>query len=468
MPLSEEQAVKSATDLIGLQGAERGVLDNVRRYWKGRQALPETIPVRGVPKEVRALAHMSRVNVMEIVVESLSQSLFVEGFRSKDTNDNADVWAAWQANRMDARQSGIHRAAVAYGAAYTVVLPGDTAPVIRGLSPRNLTARYGDDPDWPDDALERRSQTDYRLYDASAVYELKYDGRFTLVTISEHGLGVTPVVRYLEADDLDREDDAPDQLIFATRNGVRRLNAGQVAPLMSIQDQIDETTFELLVAQHYASFRQRYILGWTPKSEEEGLKASATRVWAFEDKDVKAGEFSQTDTSTFLDNRQSSIRHAATLSQTPVHELIGEMVNLSAEALAAAEAGRDRKVADRQTLIGESHEQTFELVGKIISKPIPDDAQVVWRETSARSFAAVVDALGKLATSLGVPPEELWERVPGVTQADVERWKAAKKAQPEPMAPGIEAARLTETANAPIPATGDGQPTPPQAPAKAA
>jgi len=36
-----------------------------------------------------------------------------------------------------------------------------------------------------------------------------------------------------------------------------------------------------------------------------------------------------------------------------------------------------------------------------------------------------VDALGKMAQMLGIPQQELWERVPGVTQSDVERWKAA-------------------------------------------
>src|SRR5690606_41333570 len=44
--------------------------------------------------------------------------------------------------------------------------------------------------------------------------------------------------------------------------------------------------------------------------------------------------------------------------------------------------------------------------------------------TSARAFSATVDALGKLVQMLGVPPQELWERIPGVTRQDVERWKA--------------------------------------------
>jgi hypothetical protein len=50
-------------------------------------------------------------------------------------------------------------------------------------------------------------------------------------------------------------------------------------------------------------------------------------------------------------------------------------------------------------------------------------AQVIWRDTEARSLASTVDALGKLVTMLGVPPQALWERIPGVTQQDVERWK---------------------------------------------
>jgi len=44
-----------------------------------------------------------------------------------------------------------------------------------------------------------------------------------------------------------------------------------------------------------------------------------------------------------------------------------------------------------------------------------------------------VDALGKLMQMLQVPPQVLWERIPGVTQQDVKRWLAAA-AQADPMA----------------------------------
>jgi hypothetical protein len=49
-------------------------------------------------------------------------------------------------------------------------------------------------------------------------------------------------------------------------------------------------------------------------------------------------------------------------------------------------------------------------------------AQVRWRNTQSRSLAAVVDAWGKAVTMLGVPPRATWERLPGVTDTDVQRW----------------------------------------------
>jgi len=449
MPLSTDEAVARATELRAIQDSERAELDVLRRYWTGRQRLPAVIPT-DAPHEIKELARTCRINVISIVVDSLTQALFVDGFRTEVVPEPAegeqepepeDVdaphWGVWQANRMDKRQSGLHRAACAYGTAYTVVTPGSPVPVIRPVSPRLLTAVYGADDDWPVWALEKRPNAgDWRLYDAEAVYTLRWrESRFEAVSIAEHPARVCPVVRYRDAEDLDLDDDAePDDLRGGFAMNQTRLVAGQVAPLMSLQDQINLTSFMLKGAEWYSAFRQRWAIGWTPASPEEKVKAGASQLWAFDEdpESMKLGEFGQTELRGYLDSREAMLKYAATLSQTPVHELIGELVNLSAEALAAAEAGRDRKVDERKTGLGESHEQLFQLVGRYIGVPVPDDAQVIWRDTSARSFAATVDGLGKLAQMLGVPAEELWPQIPGVTQQDVRRWKA-RAAQADPL-----------------------------------
>jgi hypothetical protein len=339
-------------------------------------------------------------------------------------NGNEPAWNIWQANRLDKRQSGIHRAALIYGASYATVLPGslmsdgsDETPVIRGKSPRELTAAYGDDDDWPTYALERRRVRQgelWRLFDDTSVYMIgsEREGELALLSVDEHGRGHVPVVRFLPEDDLDD------------------VVTGEVEPLLALQDQINITTFGLMVAQHYGAFRQRYILGWLAKTEEQLLNATAAKVWTFEDGEdqgMKVGEFGQTDLAGFISNREELVRLVATVSQTPVHELLGQLANLSAEALVAARHSADMKSNEQETSLGESWEQAIEEAGDIAGLPTDPAAQVQWKDTQARSLAQVADALGKIASQLQVPPEALWEMIPGVDATMVQRWRSLRE-----------------------------------------
>lgn len=414
--LSKDDAVTWVKDLLAIRAEELEDLDEVRAYWRGEQALP--ISPNGVPNEIKRLAEMSRVNMIRLAVDIPAQSLLLAGFRDERAATNEDVWAIAQANKIDARQIAWHRAAIAYSTSYVVVLDGDPEPVMRGVSPRFMTAVYGEDDEWPVYALEvieQGPQTLYRLYDDEAVYYLDEDKasrrepgetwKPRYLDDRPHGRGVTPVVRFRVIEDLD--DDA----------------VGMVRPLIPLQDQIDFTTFDLLVAQHYQSFRQRYVLGWTSDSEAEKVKASASRLMTFDDAEVKVGEFGQVDLKGYLDSREASTRHIAILGQIPPHHLLGDLINLSAEALAAAESGHQRMLGSIETSFGESHEQALRLAASYRGLEITTGAQVRWQDTEARALAATVDALGKMAQMLGVPVEELWERIPGVTDTDVKRWR---------------------------------------------
>ena len=410
--LNDSEATSEARRLFARLMAGRTQLDVVRRYWTGRMGLPLVVG-RDVPREVKEMARVATgINIAGTVVEALEQSLFVDGFRGPRQSTDLDVWATWQANALDAHQGAIHRPALAYGTSYAIVWPGallpedlrinndPKIPVIHGTSPRLMSAEYDRRrPTWPTIALESVGGGEYWMYDKEAIYTLARDeDTFQLVDAKEHGLGVTPVIRYAEVDDPDADEEAAEETQFTRWRPLPRLVAGQVAPLMPLQDQIGLVTFNLLVAQHYCAFRQRYIIGWVAADENNVVKLAASRLqlWTDAPDNVKVGELSETDLSGYIEAREASLKYAATLSQTPVHELIGELVNLSAEALAAAEAGRDRKVDEHKTMFGESHEQMLRLVGEIAGTDVPFDAQVVWRDTTARAFAAIIDALGKL------------------------------------------------------------------------
>jgi hypothetical protein len=110
----------------------------------------------------------------------------------------------------------------------------------------------------------------------------------------------------------------------------------------------------------------------------------------------------------------------------PATSLNGKVANISAEALVELRAGLDQKVAERKQLFGKSHAQALRLAAQMENDPVSANdylSRVTWQDTSVRSMAQAADALGKIATMLGVPVEALWDKIPTVTKLDTDEWK---------------------------------------------
>lgn len=421
--LTQGDAVTTAMQLA--EGPRRHEQERLERIHHALQPDIDTDDVH-VPRDAKAemltFARKSRTNYLPLVVDVLSQSLRVVGYRPARSADDSPVWDIWQANGMDARQTGIHRAALRYGMSYVLVLPGEAFPSLRGFSPRDVTVVYGEDDDeWPLLALRKAGHGAWRLYDEEAEYFLGVEegvnGRpeWRFIESRVHGLGVCPWVRY--RDRMEVEDDLP---------------LGAVEPLIPIQHRIDETVFGLLTAQHFSAFHQRWITGWDVPKDSDGrpirpLDASVRKLWAFADPDVRIGEFAQTDLGGYLSSKDSAVRDLSAISQLPPQAFLGAVANMSAEALAAAEAGKDRRAEEIETSLGESHEQMLRLAALAWGDEASAEdtsAEVRWADTTARSLAQAVDALGKAAQMLGVPPQGLWPMIPGVSEQDIARWTA--------------------------------------------
>jgi hypothetical protein len=474
MALTPDQVPDVAQRILAMREREQVRLERISAYMRGYH---DSVYVpHGAKNEYKWLLRRSVVNFLPLVVSVISENLHVDGYLPTNPEgevsdpavsgsnvagpDPADPWSIFHANRMQARQHALHRAVAKYGVAYTVVLPGTMAgadgstvpqPVIRPVSPRRLTALYADDVDdeWPVYAVEERlirsdkgavrmvwlyddenrytlvgKENESALYwpgqDSSLMTAGWLDAPDAMPVIEGHGLGVCPVVRFLHDLDLDGEMDV----------------SGEAEPLIPLQDQINTTTFNLLMAQQYAAFRQRWVTGMIPDDEDgrprEPFRSGVDRLWVAEDSDTKFGEFNETALVPILDAREASIRHMSTIAQVPPYHLLGAVANLSAEALAAARDGLDRKISELQGILSEPWKQTFRLSGLAAgNEPAWKDrtSTVVWRDTSARAFAATADALGKVAQMLGVPATELWSRIPGVSAEEVARWKAVAESQ---------------------------------------
>ncbi|MFG3715795.1 phage portal protein [Micromonospora sp. NPDC047730] len=421
-----------AEELITEHRAETGNrhkgAGKVARYLRGDHDLPY-MP-RGAKAEYVSLAKKSVTNWLPLISETYVKGLFVDGYRAAKKTENAAPWRFWQANRLDARQTIAHRGALELGAAYVRVLKGTPAPSIRPLPALSTWARYEDDGDeWPVHGLYVKGRSAdgaqlFELYDREHVYQLaqgKGESLKVVGTPQAHGLGVTPLARF--RDRLDGE------------------NRGIVCPLIVLQDRINEAVFSLLIALQFASFRQRWATGLAiptvddPESPlfgqpVEPFQAAVDRLWVTDSPDAKFGSFDQTDVSGHLETYGSGVRTLAAIAQLSPHVLLGDLVNLSADALAAAEAATQRKIGEYETIFGESWEQTLRLAALAANdreSAQDTSSQVRWRDTEARSMAAAVDALGKMVTMLAVPAEAAWERIPGVTDDDITRWREMAK-----------------------------------------
>lgn len=424
--LNRSDVIELITDqLLPIFKKERERLDILDLWYRWRG---EDLPVpRGATRELKRLIELARDPWLRLVVSATAQAMYVDGYRSPDQPNNTTGWRSWQTNDMDNRQVPIHRAALAYGQSWATVLPGEldgeTRAVIRGVSPRRMIGVYADEveDDWPMFALRvewsKSKPWAIRLYDEEAIYYCSTTdstgSKVEFTSFDEHGVGVCPVVRYANLD-LDGRTD------------------GEVEPFISVAARINKTTYDRLLTQHFASWKVRTVAGMAqPDTQEasnrEKLKLRQEDILIAEDPDTKFGTLDETPLDGFRNAKNDDVTHLAATSQTPVTALSpGNIANLSADAIAELRGSHTQKVFEWQKALGKSHEQGLRLSAHIEGdEPAARDvmAHVTWADMQIRSLSQAVDALGKAAQMLGIPPQALWSRIPGVSATDVGEWE---------------------------------------------
>jgi hypothetical protein len=398
--------------------------------------------------EYRLLAKRSTSNWMPLLVGTPAQALYVDSFRrgrsvqAFQPAGPLPEWAHWQRSRLDARQAAVHRGALTFGHSFALTEKTRAGKVqTKGLSAMRTAALYEDpaNDDTPYAALTvtRRPGGDTpgvaRMWDASTEYRVTFTAygdadRVRVSVVRKHGASECPVTRFAAAVDLEGR------------------TVGVVEPMIALQNRINQTVFDLLVAQTYASFKVRTATGMAPpiRRDADGepvlddngqpiplpVNVNAKRFLFAEDPDVTFGSLAETPLGGFIDSIDMSIRHLSAISQTPPHHLLGQIANLSAEALLAAETALSRKIEEFRKSFGESWERVFRVAAELDGNTTSADdfaGEVLWRDMEMKSLAQSADGLGKLADSLGIPKRGLWSRVPNVTATEISEWEQIRE-----------------------------------------
>lgn len=360
-------------------------------------------------------------NWCQLVVDAVAERLQVVGFRFDGADERA--WEIWQASSMDADAELAQTDALVSTTTCVLVQPDADNPTGVAITPESpLEACVLYEP-----GNRRRRVAGYKRY-------VDDDGTITEVLITPaviatwHGaaLAVEPnpagLVGMVEVVPQPRTYGEP---------------RSELTPALAIQDRINTTIFNRMVATDYAAFRQAWATGAKLSRDAAGkpkapFDVGANRLLVNENPDGRFGSLPESNLGGYLQSVEQDVQQLAAITQTPPHYLVGQMINLSADAIKAAETGLVAKVSRRARHIGECWEEVMRTALRITGDPAAGDiaAEVQWADFETRSEGQRVDALVKMET-LGVPREVLWQRW-GATPQEIERWKqlaAAEQAQ---------------------------------------
>lgn len=392
---------------------------------------------KNASEEQKKLAAMARTPLLRLVVEATVEPMKVEGYRPSSEFSREDeehyvpfAWRCWMLNDLSSRQSTVHREAAIAGYSYVTIVPGqgpdgEPIPKIRPVSPRRLYAEY-DDPysdEFPIHAVQDMGRGRFRFFDDERITtyqrekhvdangkETEYFRELDMVT---HDAGVCPVVRFENM--MDSEGRC----------------VGEIEPFLDVARRFDVTQNDKLLVQRFNSWKIMWATGLTPPKDVTEEEQRRTKVRMRQEDmilagpDVKFGQLEETSLGGFLTALNDELELLSAVSQTPVSVLSGNLVNLSADALAEARIMHTLKLMQRMTSLGAEWCRTLRLACAMAGET--EEAKdyqstVVWAEVEVRSLAQTVDAFGKMAAQLETPPTALWEKIPGVTASDVTRW----------------------------------------------
>lgn len=396
---------------------ERQHLDRLDRWLRWDPEQPK-LP-RGTDREVKALQKLANTPWLNLVVTTVAQMLYCERIYSGDrsADELKAMWKPWQRNNMVVKQIALHRSALGYGSAYTGVLKGIGGARIIGLSPREGMAVYADpaEDEFPMFFTRVTPQPHgrmIRVYDDEFEYFLSVEkGELTYLEPRPHGMGVTPFVRY--TNQLDLEGRAP----------------GDIEALIPSASRINKTDYDRLLVQHYNSWKIRTATGLddelTPEEAERRKMVLRQQDILTGGEGVVFGTLDETTMDPFIKAHDSDVETLAATSQTPT-TAFGKLINVSADGLVEARASLYAKRDERQMTFGSSHVTTLRLASHAENRT--EDAedfsvQAGWANTESSTMSQAVDALGKAAQMLGVPPRLLWDKIPGVDFETSESWK---------------------------------------------
>lgn len=375
-------------------------------------------------------------NWCSVIADIPTERLGVEGLKLEgkaDSDEAKRAWKLWQENDMELHSKVAMLGAIKTGHSYVLVDKTGEAPSVN-VWPSSM-AIVKRDPrthkpvaglvEWLND--DGTMGAEVYLPEGSMRFKTKANPSGKLPVSAGNSSSGEPLSREWQGDGELVDTDGEIPLVELTnRPNEQGIGRSDLADVLALQDAINKLANDMIVASEFSAFRQRVLTGIEiPKNPETGeplptqqLEAAISRLWSFENPDAKVYDLNPTDLANYVAGIKELLNHLAAQTRTPPHYLIGQMVNVSGEALAAAESGLVSRVEAKQTSFGIGWRQVLRLAG------VSGTVEVVWKNPERISLSAAADAASKLAVKeLGIAREWIWAKVLGMSPLEVEEMK---------------------------------------------
>ncbi len=146
---------------------------------------------------------------------------------------------------------------------------------------------------------------------------------------------------------------------FANNADMGMLGRSEFETAIPIQDGLNKSLLDMLVAMEFSAFRQRWVAGIEVDYDAEGkamepFKSGPDRLWIAKDANSKFGDFESAPLDQFLMVKDSFRIDIASVTGTPLHYLMPHMRGQpSGETMRRSETRFIAKVRDRQAAFGQ-------------------------------------------------------------------------------------------------------------------
>jgi hypothetical protein len=346
------------------------------------------------------------MNLCPAVVDAVCDKLIVTGFTGRDAEATpaageahapAKLDAIWHDNRMAMRSAEVHREAVKNGDAYVIVWPDAAGrPVIYPNRSDSCTVAYDEESPgrvawaakhWR--AADKRIRLNLFFADRIEKYISKRPSEGTLPEAvdfapltNEPGTSAASIVN-------------PYGIVpvfhFANNAEIDGHGRSELSDAIPIQDGLNKSVLDMLVAMEFSSYRQRWAAGIELDYDSDGnviapFKAGIDHVWIAANPEARFGDFDTAQLNQFLKVKDSFRIDIASVTGTPLHYLMPYASEFpSGEALRKAETRFTSKVRARQMSFGQVWSDAMRLALRI------DSADDLHLETRWIDPAAVSD-----------------------------------------------------------------------------